>query len=48
MKEAAASLSRVDLPFQLTKIDCFDFPDPCLDYGAKKRYPFIALYAHPS
>jgi hypothetical protein len=31
--------------FNRTRIDCYKFIEPCLDYGAKKRYPFLAVYA---
>jgi hypothetical protein len=33
--------------FNVTKINCWEFPDPCLDHGVKKRYPFLGLYAFP-
>lgn len=33
--------------FNLTGIDCNEFIEPCLDYGVKKRYPFLAVYAPP-
>jgi hypothetical protein len=31
--------------FNLSRIDCWDYPDPCLDYGSKKRFPFVAMCA---
>jgi len=31
-------------PVKVGSVDCSKYPDPCLDYGVKKRYPFVTLY----
>jgi hypothetical protein len=43
--DAVELYKRAGEVFNLSRIDCWDYPDPCLDYGAKKRYPFVAMCA---
>lgn len=31
-------------PIKVGAINCQRYPDPCLDFGVKKRYPFVGLY----